>query len=264
MTEKINRILNNMHKFNNISNLARMEFGLDETIVYDALVITPIYGPNEIIKGDSFQVTKLPSGGHCQGYFVEKDNIKLAWIKTAVGACNMLDYLLICGELQFKKLIFTGAVGALNEKFDLGDICTPGYSIAGTLANTYLKDSLRDYVPFERAYPDKSYVAQVVELVRNNGYSIKEGGVFCTDSIMMEYTHLDEIKALGADLIEMETATFYEVAKMMEIPAVALLVVSDNSATGIPLVGRNEEMMKVYEHSKFVVLPDIIYKIAKS
>lgn len=253
-----------MRRYNNANHLANSEFGLDETVVYDALVIAPSYGPNKIIKDDSFQITELPSSDPCQGYLVEKGTVKLAWIKTAVGACNLVDYLLICGELQFKKLIFIGSVGALNEKFGLGDICTPSYSICGTLANTYLKDSLKDYVPFERVYPDKDYVAQVMELVRNSGYTIKEGIVFCTDSIMMEYTHLDEIKALGADLIEMETATFYAIAKMMEIPAVAILVVSDNSATGVPLVGRTKEMMNIYEYSKFVVLTDIIYKIAKS
>ena len=264
MTDKIKQILDNMRRYNNTSNLANSEFGLDETVVYDALVIAPSYGPDKIIKDASFRVTKLPSDGHCQGYLVEKDNVKLAWVKTAVGACNMLDYLLICGKLQFKKLIFIGAVGALNERFNLGDICTPSYSIAGTLANTYLKDSLRDYVPFEQIYPDKNYVTQVIELAENSGYSIKEGSVFCTDSIIMEYTHLDEIKALGVDLVEMETATFYEIAKMMEIPAIAILVVSDNSATGIPIAGRTEEMQKIYEYSKFVVLPDMIYKIAKS
>lgn len=263
MTEKVNQILNNMRRFNNASHLAHSEFGLDETVVYDALVIAPSYGPNKIIKDSSFQVTALPSGGCCQGYLVEKGSIKLAWVKTAVGACNMLDYLLICGELQFKKLIFIGAVGALHETFGLGDICTPSYSIAGTLANTYLKENLRDYVPFERVYPDREYISRVMEAVRSSGYSMKEGRVFCTDSIMMEYSHLDEIKALGADLIEMETAAFYGVANMMEIPAVAILVVSDNAAAGIPLVGRSEEMQRIYEHSKFVVLPDIIYKIAQ-
>ena len=125
MTDKIKQILDNMRKLNNAGNLANKEFGLDEAVVYDALVIAPSYGPDKIIKDDSFQVTRLPSGGHCQGYLVEKGNVRLAWVKTAVGACNMVDYLLICGELQFRKLIFIGAVGALNERFDLGDICTP-------------------------------------------------------------------------------------------------------------------------------------------
>ena len=53
----------------------------------------------------------------------------------------------------------------------------------------------------------------------------------------MEYTHLEEIKSFDTDLIEMETSTFYEIAKLMEVPAIALLVVSDNSAAGVPLVG---------------------------
>ena len=43
---------------------------------------------------------------------------------------------------------------------------------------------------------------------------------------------------------------------------VALLVVSDNSATGVPLAGRSEELQKVYEHARCVILPDMIYKIA--
>lgn len=50
----------------------------------------------------------------------------------------------------------------------------------------------------------------------------------------------------------------------MEIPSIALLVVSDNSATGVPLVGRGEEVQKLYEHSRKVVLIDLIYKITKA
>lgn len=49
--------------------------------------------------------------------------------------------------------------------------------------------------------------------------------------------------------------------KLMEIPAIALLVVSDNSVTGIPLVGRSEEIQKVYEHSRKTVLIELIHKV---
>ena len=90
----------------------------------------------------------------------------------------MLDYLMICAELSFKKLIFVGAVGALKSEFDIGDICTPSYSIAGTLANTYLKDSLRDYVPFEKIHPDAEYVDSIVELAKECGYTVKKASVF--------------------------------------------------------------------------------------
>lgn len=226
-------------------------------------MVAPSYSPMKILKDDSFKVTELGAQSYCTGYLVEKDSLKIAWIKTAAGGCNMVDYLLICGELQFKRLIFIGAVGALKPEFNVGDICTPTYSIAGTLANTYLKESIKDYVPFEKIYPERDYVEQIVDLAKANGYSLKEASVFCTDSITMEYTHLDENKSFGTDLIEMETSTFYAISKIMEIPAIALLVVSDNSATGVPLVGRSEEIQNVYEHSRSVILPDLIYRIAK-
>lgn len=261
MTEKMKRILDKLHQYN-VGNLATINFGLDNTIVYDALVVAPSYSPYKLLKDVSFKITETGSQSYCQGFLVEKGHLKLAWIKTAAGGCNLLDYLLICGELRFKRVIFIGAVGALKEGFNIGDICTPSYSIAGTLANTYLKESIRDYVPFEKVYPDKQYVAQIIELARGSGYPIKEASVFCTDSIAMEYPHLEEIRDFGTDLIEMETSTLYAVGKLMDIPTIALLVVSDNSATGVPLVGRSDEVQEIYDHSRCVILPDMICKIA--
>ena len=262
MTPKMKKILDNLHKYN-MKHIANVNFGLAEDVVYDALVVAPSYSPYKVIIDDSFKISEMGSQSYCTGYEVEKDNLKIAWIKTAAGGCNMLDYLLICGELQFKKLIFIGAVGALKKEFNIGDICTPSYSVAGTLANTYLKDSIKDYIPFEKIYPETEYVESIIQLAKTSNYEIKKASVFCTDSIAMEYTHLEEIKSFNTDLIEMETSTFYSIARLMEIPAIALLVVSDNSATGVPLVGRSEEIQKIYEYSRKVLLIELIYKITK-
>jgi purine-nucleoside phosphorylase len=262
MTPKMKIILDNLHKYN-MKHIANINFGLAEDVVYDALVVAPSYSPNKVITDGSFKIFEMGSQSYCTGYEVEKDSLKIAWIKTAAGGCNMLDYLLICGELQFEKLIFIGAVGALKKEFNIGDICTPSYSVAGTLANTYLKDSIKDYIPFEKIYPETEYVDSIIQLAKSSNYEIKKASVFCTDSIAMEYTHLEEIKSFDTDLIEMETSTFYAIARLMEIPAIALLVVSDNSATGVPLVGRNEEIQKKYDYSRKIVLSDLIYKITK-
>ena len=260
MTAKMKQILDNMHK-HNMEHLAQVNFGLSEETVYDALVVAPSYSPNKIITDSNFKITETGGQSYCTGYEVENGQIKIAWIKTAAGGCNMLDYLLICGELKFKKLIFIGAVGALKEEFQIGTICTPSYAIAGTLANTYLKDSIKEYVPFEKIYPEDEYVNRVIRMAAEHGHTIQKASVFCTDSIAMEYTHLEEIKSFGTDLIEMETSTFYAIAKLMEVPAIALLVVSDNSASGVPLVGRSEEVQKVYDYARKVVLMDLIKEI---
>ena len=261
MTDRLQQILDNIHRFN-VGNLAHVSFGLDPDEDYDALVVAPSYSPFKILKDVSFKVTELGSQSYCTGFLVEKDGLKIAWIKTAAGGCNMLDYLLICGELRFRRLLFIGAAGALKPEFQIGDICTPSYSVAGTLANTYLKESIRDYIPFEKIYPDQNNVDQILRLAEADGYIVRKASVFCTDSIAMEYTHLDEIRSFGTDLIEMETSTFYAIGKLMDVPAIALLVVSDNSATGVPLVGRSEEQQKRYNDSRCVVLPELICKIA--
>lgn len=263
MNQKLVTILQNMQRYN-ASNLAEVTFGFDLNAEYDALVVAPAWKPNKIMEDSSFTITVLTEHSYISSYLVEKDGLKIAWVQTASGGGNLLDHLLICGELIFRNLIFIGAVGALKEGIELGDLCTPSYSVAGVLANAYLCEKLSDYKPFCKVYPDESYVDKVIALAKDNGYELKKASVYCTDSIALEYSHLEEIRAFDTDLIEMETSTFYEAAKLFEVPAVALLVVSDNSATGIPLIGRDEEQMKKYKIGRNVIIPDLIYKIAKS
>jgi len=263
MKEKLRIILENVHK-NNSNNMSYLNFGLDSSLEYDALVIAPGWKPTRIINDPSFNITVLVEHSYISGYQIDKEGLKIAWIQIASGACNLLDHLLICGELHFKKIIFIGAVGSLKEEFEVGDLCTPSYSIAGVFANAYLCDKLSEYELFKKVYPsDEAYVEKIIQLVRNNNYKIKKASVFCTDSIALEYSHLDEIKSFGTDLIEMETSTFYSVAALFEVPAIALLIVSDNSASGHPLVGRNNGLENKYNYGRKVIIPDLIYKIAK-
>ena len=104
---------------------------------------------------------------------------------------------------------------------------------------------------------------EVVKIGKERGHEIRKASVFCTPSIVMEYMHLDEIRAFDTDLIEMETASFYLMADLLEVDSAALLVVSDNSATGSALVGRSEEDKIRYEKGFREILPDMILTTAK-
>lgn len=260
MKKRMLDIMDKFHKYNS-ENMAYLAFGLDKNEHYDALVVAPSYSPYKLKMESYCKVTTLKEGAYISGYLVEKDGLKIAWIKTASSDSNLIDHLSICAELTFDKIIFVGAVGALKPEFKLGDLCTPSFSIAGGCAHTYLKDSIRDYVPFERVEPDLIFVEKVVQLAKDNGCELKMASVFCTPSIAGEYYHLDEIKEFNTDLIEMETAALYLMADLLEIPAAALLVVSDNSATGSALVGRTEEEEDIYNYSRNTVLPDLILKV---
>lgn len=263
MDPKLRRILDNMHRYNS-DDMAGQVFGLDSAIVYDALVVAPGWTPVKILKDPSFRITQLMQASYISGWLVEKDGLKLAWIQTASGACNLVDHLILCAELQFKKLIFIGAVGSLVPELQLGDLCTSSCSIAGSFSNAYFCDKLTDYRPFESVLPpDKEYLEHVVSLAAECGYELKKAVTYCTDSIALEYSHLDEIKATGAKLIEMETSSFYLLAKLLGVPAVALMIVSDNSASGQPLIGRDEAQQEKFQYGRTVIIPELVCRIAK-
>ncbi len=259
MKEKMQKILEKFHKYNT-EHMANLIFGLSDDITYDALVVAPSYTPYKLKLDAYCTVTLMKEADSVSAYLIEKDGMKIAWVKVGISASNLIDYLSLCAELSFKKMIFVGSVGALNDKFELGDICTPSYSISGVYANTYLKDSLKDFVLFEKVVPDLNFVDCVINSVK---YDIKKASIFCTDSIALEYYHLDEIKAFGTDLIEMETSSFYLMADLLEIPSIALLIVSDNSATGTPLVGRTEAQDKKFYESRTNNLSNLILDITK-
>lgn len=263
MKPKMKQIMDTFHKYNS-ENMAYLAFGLDAETVYDALVVAPSYTPYKVLGNIDCNITTLREGAYIAGYLVEKDGLKIAWVKISSSASNLIDHVAVCAELKFKKMIFIGAVGALTPKYSLGDICTPSYCISGGYANTYLKDSLKDFVPFEKVVPtDMNFIDEAIEKLAQNSDVLQKASVFCTDSIALEYTHLDEIKEFQTDLIEMETASFYLMADLLEIPSIALLVVSDNSATGTALVGRTEEEEIKYNEARKIVLPRMIFTIAE-
>ena len=263
MKEKLKNILDTFHKYNS-EHMAMQAFGLSEDIVYDALVVAPSFSPYKLGVDATCKVTTLREGAYLGGYLVEKDGCNIAWIKIGSSAGNLIDHLALCAELSIRKLIFIGAVGGLKPEFELGDICTPSYSLSGSYADTYLmKDSIKENMLFTKVFPDMDYVDSVIEIGKSKGYEIKKGSVFCTPSIAMEYTHLDEIKSFDTDLIEMETSSFYLMTDLFEVPGIALLVVSDNSASGVALVGRTEEQQEKYDFGRMVVLPDMVLTLAK-
>ncbi len=264
MKEKLKNIVDTFHKFNS-EHMAAQAFGLSEDIVYDALVVAPSFTPYKLGIDATCKVTTLREGAYLGGYLVEKDGLNIAWIKIGSSAGNLIDHMVLCAELSIKKLIFIGAVGGLKPEFKLGDVCTPLYSLSGSYADTYLmKDSIKENMLFAKVFPDMDYVDSVIDMGKSKGYDIKKGSVFCTPSIAMEYTHLNEIKSFDTDLIEMETSSFCLMTDLFEVPGVALLVVSDNSASGAALVGRTEEQQKQYDFGRMVVLPDMILSLAKS
>lgn len=261
MKEKMKQIMDHFHAYNT-ADMAGLAFGLENSIEYDALVVAPSFTPYKLGIDQACTVTDMRHGVYISGYLVEKDGLKIAWIQTASGACNLIDHLSVCAELKFRHLIFIGAVGALKKSIGIGEIWTPTFSVNGPAATEYFRETLPDPDQMERVAADPAFPDKLIAAAKADGIEIRKGSVYCTQSVALEYSHLDEIRAMGTDLIEMETAAFAKMADLIEVPAVALLVVSDNSASGVALVGRTEEEQAQYNRGRFEILPQLIFKAA--
>lgn len=262
MKQQFIDMLDAMHRYNR-GSLAKELFGLDPQERYDLLVVAPSWHPSKIFSEVRVLISSLADHAVTKGWRLDWTNKKIAWIHCSRGASNLIDSLSVCGELNFRRMLFVDSAGSLVPGYKVGDFCTPSYAISGVGANAYLGERLADFRPFSRVSPnDPAFVARVIELARQAGHTLQEASVFSADSLEMEYYHLGEIVSHGCDLIEMETSSFYLLADLMEKPAAALLAVSDSLADHSPLAGRSEAECAPYERTRLRAVPETILKVA--
>lgn len=256
---KAQKIVQEAKKYNHSTDLLKDVYGIDSKTKYDAVVLAPSWTAKKIYKNDEVKETLLVKHSTFSSYEVEVNGKKLAWIQTGMGAGNMVDTALCLADSVVEKVIFVGAVGAIQSEILIGELATPAVSLSYGGAVGYLQDKLADGCAVKKIVPENmAFVDKVLEAADQQGVAIKKRKVFCTDSIVCEYVHLPEIKETGAELIEMETAGFYECINAMEKKGIALLCVSDNSAADIALVMRDEEFTKRYKTAREVNIPRLI------
>ncbi len=264
MKQRLMNILNADKSTDDYAGAILDGFGLSVDKHYDLLVVAPGWIPTKIVNEPDVTITQMAEHSYISGYEVKTKDSLIGWIQVSAGASSLIDRLSMCVFLDFDKLVFVGAVGALVPEIPIGTLCTPKWCIAGTLANGYLQENLEDYKPFGKVFPnDPDFVDKAISKINDMGYEIRQEPVFCTDSFMGEYAHLDFIKSFGARIIEMETCAFYEVADLMEKPAIALLAVSDNSATGDSVIVRTKEQKEKYNSCRKGIIPKILLELAK-
>jgi purine-nucleoside phosphorylase len=195
---------------------------------------------------------------------------KMTYIKTGIGAPVLMDVLLTLGVTTCQRIIFIGSVGSLDDNIGIGDIVIPEYSICGDGASRYIsQDSLASGDMFgEKAYPNKDLFHSAKEVTQRvcaeHDVRWHLGKTFSIDTIFAQFAHVDEIRRMGCNVIEMETAAAFRAADLMNIPTVALFSVSDNTVTHKSLVsGRTQDELEYRKYVRRELFPKIILDIFK-
>ncbi len=250
------------NQYNPSNDMLKAVYGLDSDADYDAIIVAPSWKPEKIFKSYSPLITAQNIGPYFCGYEVMVGQKKYGYIQTASCAGNLIDCCLMLGNAKCNNIIFIGAVGALVQGIQLGDIVTPKYSIAGDGGSLYLYDNISVSNYRKKVYPTQNSSSRIKQVAALLDIPIGEKIVYCTDSIFCEYYHLEDILSLSSELIEMETSSFFRCMELIQKDYSVLLCVSDNSACGNALFGRSEEDTEKFHLAREKYIPELIIALS--
>lgn len=251
------------NKYHCIEDILMYVYGLDSYKDYDAIIVAPSWNPEKLFKNYNPEIIKIDNCKSRCGYEVVVNNKKYGYIVTERCSGNIIDCCMTLGHTVCNKIIFVGTCGALTKDSKLGDIVTPSYSIAGDGGSLYLyynisKDNYRNKI-----YQNEESIKELKSAGKKLDIKIDDKVIYCTDTIFCEYLHLGEIKDLGSELIEMETAAFMRCMNLINKKYNIILSVSDNSPCGNALLGISENDTKIVHKSREVNIAKLIFELTK-
>jgi purine-nucleoside phosphorylase len=189
----------------------------------------------------------------------------ITYIRTGIGAPNVLEAVLALGCTSCENIIFIGSVGGLDEKLRIGDIVIPEYSISGDGSCRYLTDKkvFENDCFGEKYFPNEEFHEKVISKTENIA---KENNVnwhtkknFSIDTVIAQFAHIDEILDMGCNCIEMETAALFKSAEICGIKACAVFNVSDNTVLKKSLLsGRSKEEKEFRRYVRKNIITKIV------
>jgi AMP nucleosidase len=144
-------------------------------------------------------------------------------INFGMGSPNAATMMDLLSAIEPKAVLFLGKCGGLKKKNEIGDFILPIAAIRG-------EGTSNDYMPAEvPALPAFALQKAISTTIRDYNRDYWTGTVYTTNRRVWEWDDAfkEHLRALRTMAIDMETATIFITAFKNEIPAGALLLVSD-------------------------------------
>ncbi len=144
-------------------------------------------------------------------------------INFGMGSPNAATIMDLLKAIKPKAVLFLGKCGGLKKKNKVGDLILPIAAIRG-------EGTSDDYLPKEvPALPAFALQKVISTAIRESDKDYWTGTVYTTNRRIWEHDNSFKkyLKSIRTMAVDMETATIFTVAFINEIPAGALLLVSD-------------------------------------
>ena len=111
----------------------------------------------------------------------------------------------------------------------------------------------------------KEMLNKLLSLLDENNYKYHYVPNISVDTIFGQYAHIDKLLDTGAKSIEMETANVFKACELMNINAVAVFCVSDNTIANKSLFsGRTPEEKENKYKVRYEIVPKIAVELFKT
>ena len=249
-------------------DVCQHSLGVSVDMIHKNVIIAPWWEPE--IFDDLGENTFISKSHDCaiKIWEIQSDDCMITYIKTGIGAPVLTDAILALAGTKCKDILFIGSVGSLVNNICIGDIVIPEVSICGDGMSRYLRETpLKDSDAFgDTSYPDTLMLEKLRvnsdRICKHHDVAVHCGKVFSIDTVVAQFSYIDEILGMGCNVIEMETAAAFRAACIVDKKIAALLSVSDNTIQNKSLVtGRTEKENNYRKEVRRMVFPQIIRSI---
>ena len=170
---------------------------------------------------DNFHPKIYDYHGEFKIYIFSYKNKDFAFLYPTMGsyASSILDEIISLGA---KKIIFIGGVGTTSQNITRGDLIIPSKAIRDEGVSFHYEE------PSTFSYPSKSLVESIEKTLIDKKYNFHKGACWTISSIYRETEEkLDHFTKLGAICVDMESASFFSVAKHRKVNIAGLFISGD-------------------------------------
>jgi purine-nucleoside phosphorylase len=129
---------------------------------------------------------------------------------------------------QPKAMIRIGSCGSLSDDIRIGDLIVIDNAICGDGVTPYYVND-KDFEP----QSDKALSDTLFKIAKASGINTHRGKTWSTDAILRETReHVGNAIGKGAIAVDMVTSTFLTICQQYNIPATAIMAVSDHIISG--------------------------------
>lgn len=221
-------------------------------------IIAPCWMPDTV----GFTDITLVAKGTCTIWDCRMGDIFVSYILSGVGACNCADLTMSLKTTKCERILFLGSAGALDESMRIGDFVIPQTVICGEGATRYMQSEIEKDTFGRCLDVDQEVYGSLFELCANQ---VAEYGVRCrtgigmsVESIYSQFEHINEIKRMGCNCIDMEASAFLFAAQKIRIKAGICFCLSDNVVSGEPLMKVDPQKTAFRKQIRGKVLPYVI------